>query len=297
MWDSTIRYDTENRWCGRSTIDRHRVNAGESSRCTVAAALPAANDDQACAHLRISLCRCSLCPFANFLVPMQLAACAHFILQLHQSGLLKGNDMTDRFFCVFTELSVAYCLSSEMTIPGSVQTPQQVQNIFFLAIDIYAKLVFLILKAIQQLQARMPQCAIYPNCSIDCPLVGAALDIFQTLIVDLDTEGRYLFLNATANLLRYPNTHTHYVSFIVLYLFAESNPVFLLLQHEIIQEQITRVLLERLIANHLIHGVFGLPWLSLSRIRCAPEIEKLFGSVSRSCGGPKPVDEGHDLYF
>ncbi|CAN6704070.1 unnamed protein product [Malus baccata var. baccata] len=69
------------------------------------------------------------------------------------------------------------------------------------------------------------------------------------------------------------------------------------MQHEIIQEQITRVLLERLIANHLIHGVFGLPWLSLSRIRCAPEIEKLFGSVSRSCGGPKPVDERHDLYF
>ncbi|CAN6566459.1 unnamed protein product [Malus baccata var. baccata] len=107
--------------------------------------------DAACAHLRTSLCRCSLCPFANFLVPMQLAACAHFILQLHQSGLLKGNDMTDRFFCVFTELSVAYCLSSEMTIPGSVQTPQQVQNIFFLAIDIYAKLVFLILKGSSKL--------------------------------------------------------------------------------------------------------------------------------------------------
>ncbi|RXH93450.1 hypothetical protein DVH24_014026 [Malus domestica] len=746
MWDSTIRYDTENRWCGRSTIDRHRVNAGESSRCTNAPALPAANDDQGISHvLGVSLaqCMCLCClpsgtGFANFLVPMQLvpicelpcadAACAHFILQLHQSGLLKGDDMTDRFFRVLTELSVAYCLSSEMTIPGSLQTPQQVQNISFLAIDIYAKLVFLILKgssklfllskilaitvgfiqtdaeekktsfnrrssgplgslvpliltafanafhalqppkvptfsfawlelvshrsfkpkmlagngqkvwpyiqgllvhlfqfmepflrnaelgvpvclfslldfivcssissvffcflvllvllhdfpeflcdyhftfcdvippsciqmrniilnafprnmrlpdpstpnlkidllaeisqspfilsevdaaliakqmkadtrqqgssfltelkqkllllpieaasagthynvplinslvlyvgmlAIQQLQARTPHaqstqtvplivylvgaaldifqtlivdldtegrylflnaianqlhypnththyfffivlylfaesnqeqitrvllerlivnqprlwglliifielimvptlstsqtsilfalrllyqsarwqtmqqgssfltelkhlpsevapagtrynvplinslvlyvlvlmldCATTSNCSnallsssfrLECPnaqstqtvpltvhLVGAALDIFQTLILDLDTEGRYLFVNATANLLRYPNTHTHYVSFIVLYLFAESN------QHEIIQEQITRVLLERLIVNHLIHGVFGLPWLSLSRIRCAPEIEKLFGCL------------------
>ena len=28
-----------------------------------------------------------------------------------------------------------------------------------------------------------------------------------------------------------------------------------------------------------------------SFIRCAPEIEKLFESVSRSCGGPKPVDD------
>lgn len=55
--------------------------------------------------------------------------------------------------------------------------------------------------------------------------VGAALDIFQALIGDLDTEGRYLFLNAVANQLRYPNTHTHYFSFILLYLFAESNQV------------------------------------------------------------------------
>ena len=30
---------------------------------------------------------------------------------------------------------------------------------------------------------------------------------------------------------------------------------------------------------------------SRSFTRCAPEIEKLFESVSRSCGGPKPVDE------
>lgn len=56
-------------------------------------------------------------------------------------------------------------------------------------------------------------------------LVGAALDVFQTLIMDLDTEGRYLFLNAVANQLRYPNNHTHYFSFILLYLFAESNQV------------------------------------------------------------------------
>lgn len=81
-----------------------------------------------------------------------------------------------------------------------------------------------ILQAIQQLQARTP----HAQANQTVPfvyLVGAALDIFQTLIVDLDTEGRYLFLNAIANQLRYPNTHTHYFSFIVLYLFAESNQV------------------------------------------------------------------------
>ncbi len=56
---------------------------------------------------------------------------------------------------------------------------------------------------------------------------------FQNLAVDLDTEGRYLFLNAIANQLRYPNSHTHYFSCTLLYLFAEANA-------ESIQEQITR---------------------------------------------------------
>ena len=46
-------------------------------------------------------------------------------------------------------------------------------------------------------------------------------------------SGRYLFLNAIANQLRYPNSHTHYFSCVLLYLFAEANT-------EAIQEQITR---------------------------------------------------------
>lgn len=99
---------------------------------------------------------------------------------------------------------------------------------------------------------------------------SAHMDIFQNLAVDLDTEGkvaaqlakplhgfgyfyiltaafdksitvwpafsfsgRYLFLNAIANQLRYPNSHTHYFSCTMLYLFAEANT-------EAIQEQITR---------------------------------------------------------
>ncbi|RZF38916.1 hypothetical protein LSTR_LSTR005163 [Laodelphax striatellus] len=62
---------------------------------------------------------------------------------------------------------------------------------------------------------------------------SAHMDIFQNLAVDLDTEGRYLFLNAIANQLRYPNSHTHYFSCTLLYLFAEANT-------EAIQEQITR---------------------------------------------------------
>ncbi len=56
-------------------------------------------------------------------------------------------------------------------------------------------------------------------------LHSPATDIFQRMAADLDTEGRYLFLNALANQLRYPNNHTHYFSCILLYLFSEAKQV------------------------------------------------------------------------
>jgi CCR4-NOT transcription complex subunit 1 len=71
---------------------------------------------------------------------------------------------------------------------------------------------------------------------------SAPMDIFQQMSTDLDAEGRYFFLNAIANQLRYPNNHTHYFSCVLLYLFAEAGS-------EYTQEQITRVLLERLIVH------------------------------------------------
>ncbi|XP_023027069.1 CCR4-NOT transcription complex subunit 1 isoform X2 [Leptinotarsa decemlineata] len=116
---------------------------------------------------------------------------------------------------------------------------------------------------------------------------SAHMDIFQNLSVDLDTEGRYLYLNAIANQLRYPNSHTHYFSCTLLYLFAEANT-------EAIQEQITRVLLERLIVNRPHPWGLLITFIELIKnptyrfwqhefVHCAPEIEKLFESVARSC--------------
>ncbi|GBP76975.1 CCR4-NOT transcription complex subunit 1 [Eumeta japonica] len=116
---------------------------------------------------------------------------------------------------------------------------------------------------------------------------SAHMDIFQNFTVDFDYEGRYLFLNAIANQLRYPNSHTHYFSCCLLYLFAEANT-------EAVQEQITRMLLERLIVNRphpwgllitfieLIKNPIYKFW-SHDFVHCAPEIEKLFASVARSC--------------
>ncbi|XP_039485992.1 CCR4-NOT transcription complex subunit 1 isoform X4 [Drosophila santomea] len=110
---------------------------------------------------------------------------------------------------------------------------------------------------------------------------SAHMDIFQNLAVDLDTEGRYLFLNAIANQLRYPNSHTHYFSCAVLHLFAEANS-------EAIQEQITRVLLERLIVNRPHPWGLLITFIELIKnpiykfwdhdfVHCAPEITKYFG--------------------
>jgi CCR4-NOT transcription complex subunit 1 len=94
-----------------------------------------------------------------------------------------------------------------------------------------------------------------------------------------------LFLSAIANQLRYPNSHTHYFSCVLLYLFVEG-------KKEIAKEQITRVLLERLIVNRphpwgllitfieLIKNPRYSFW-SHSFTRCAADIERLFESVSR----------------
>jgi len=115
----------------------------------------------------------------------------------------------------------------------------------------------------------------------------AFMDIFQNLAVSLCTEGRYLLFNSIANQLRYPNSHTHYFSCTLLYLFLEANT-------EIIQEQITRILFERLVA--LRPHPWGLLITFIELIRnerygfwnhkdfymCAPEIQRLFMSVASS---------------
>lgn len=106
-------------------------------------------------------------------------------------------------------------------------------------------------------------------------------------------EGRYLLINALANQLRYPNLHTHYFSCAMLFLFTEAGS-------ELVQEQITRVLLERLIVNRPHPWGLLITFIELIKnprysfwshafTRVAPEIERLFESVARSCMGPQPM--------
>ena len=153
----------------------------------------------------------------------------------------------------------------------------------------------------------------------------------QNLAVNLETEGRYLFLNCIANQLRYLNLHTHYFSCTLLYLFAEANTE--AIQEQVCQSvtlsnensidhvlfnpcnppwnmawvdldfnvhpsfQITRVLLERLIVNRPHPWGLLITFIELIKnpsfkfwqhefVTCAPEIQKLFESVARSCMVP-----------
>mmetsp|Transcript_518 Transcript_518/g.1826 ORF Transcript_518/g.1826 Transcript_518/m.1826 type:complete len:2264 (-) Transcript_518:4073-10864(-) len=156
--------------------------------------------------------------------------------------------------------------------------------------QVNALVLFIGMQAIQQLHSKNPSTSITQS---------APMDLFQRLVTELDTEGRYLFLNAIANQLRYPNNHTHYFSCVLLFLFAEAT-------QEIVQEQITRVLLERLIVNRPHPWGLLITFIELIKnprynfwshnfTRCAPEIERLFESVARSCMGPPPKPPEEEL--
>ena len=128
---------------------------------------------------------------------------------------------------------------------------------------------------------------------------AACMELFQHLAEALCPEGRFLFFNAMANQLRYPNNHTHYFSCVLLFVFAEAG-------EDTVKEQVTRVLLERLIVNRPHPWGLLVTFIELIKnprynfwahpfTRCAPEIERLFESVSQSCIGavqlPKPAPE------
>jgi CCR4-NOT transcription complex subunit 1 len=117
---------------------------------------------------------------------------------------------------------------------------------------------------------------------------SAAVSLVQGLLGAFDAQGRYLVLNALANQLRFPNSHTHYFSSVLLFLFGEADTL------ERVREQVTRVLLERLIVHRPHPWGLLITFIELIKnkkynfwshgfVRCAPEIDKLFESVARSC--------------
>lgn len=134
------------------------------------------------------------------------------------------------------------------------------------------------------------QHAISRSHSAGPPTDEPVTQLVQSLTKELEPEGQYHLFNAIANQLRYPNCHTLYYSRLVLYLFHESS-------EESVKEQITRVLLERLIANRPHPWGLLVTFVELVKntaynfwghefVRCAPEIEELFENVAKVCVGP-----------
>ncbi|XVE56397.1 hypothetical protein DITRI_Ditri04bG0005600 [Diplodiscus trichospermus] len=115
-------------------------------------------------------------------------------------------------------------------------------------------------------------------------VMDPGLTLFETLIMELDREGRYLVLNAIANQLRHPNSHTHLYSYALLHLFNEA-------KQEIIREHITRVLVERLMVKKPHPWGVRTTFLELIKnnrynfwnhafIKCSPEIENILKTIS-----------------
>ncbi|QSL65151.1 hypothetical protein MERGE_002456 [Pneumocystis wakefieldiae] len=114
---------------------------------------------------------------------------------------------------------------------------------------------------------------------------SASMALFVKLHNSLDFEGRYYFLEAITNQLRYPNSHTYYFSSVLLSLFENSTD-----ENNIMKEQITRILLERFICNRphpwgllitfieLLKNSYYNFW-SLPFIKSIPEFECLFNSL------------------
>ena len=110
--------------------------------------------------------------------------------------------------------------------------------------------------------------------------VEPGLPLFEAIMLTVDSEGRRCMLNAMVNQLRYPNSHTHFFSVLILSLFESVSSQF-------IQEQITRILAERAIVHRPHPWGLVITFLELLKnpkyefskkpfVHSTPEIERLF---------------------
>ena len=113
-----------------------------------------------------------------------------------------------------------------------------------------------------------------------------AQELFLFLLHDMEVGGRYVYLSCLTNQLRFPNVHTHYFSCTLLYLFMEASC-------ERIQDQITRVMLERLIAHRPHPWGLVITFMELIKNRkcsfwdkefwqASPEIKRVFERMALS---------------
>jgi CCR4-NOT transcription complex subunit 1 len=75
-------------------------------------------------------------------------AYGRFVMHLQQIGVLMGDDITERFFHIFTELAVKHSLvPNQIVATGGVsQKSSQQLKISYFPIDSFSKLVAMVLK-------------------------------------------------------------------------------------------------------------------------------------------------------
>jgi CCR4-NOT transcription complex subunit 1 len=132
---------------------------------------------------------------------------------------------------------------------------------------------------------------------------SGAMEMLLEMAIQFDNEGRYHFFNACVNQLRFPNSHTHFFLQALLLLFLPLSNAHQQLSGallEVIQEQITRVLVERLIIARPHPWGLLVTFIELMKnkrfafwekpfIRCTPEIEKMFETLLKSIVVPQAV--------
>ncbi|KAJ2792217.1 CCR4-NOT transcription complex subunit 1, partial [Coemansia guatemalensis] len=113
----------------------------------------------------------------------------------------------------------------------------------------------------------------------------AALGLFQAILDEADPECRYLVVNAMANQLRFPSSHTYLYSRMILALFSKCG--------EAVRECIARVLIERILVNRpfpwgllvtlieLLRNPFYAFW-SHEFTRVSPQIAEILSAVAKS---------------
>eukprot|EP00743_Colponemidia_sp_Colp-15_P011815 GILK01013283.1.p1 GENE.GILK01013283.1~~GILK01013283.1.p1 ORF type:complete len:1124 (+),score=105.45 GILK01013283.1:462-3374(+) len=125
-----------------------------------------------------------------------------------------------------------------------------------------------------------------------------AFKIYLAMADSMDNEGRYYLINAFVNQLRFPNSHTRFFSALVLAFFL---PVEEASQRtiDVIQEQILRVIVERLVAPRPHPWGLLVTFVDLFRedkykvwtkacIRCSPDVERTITQLAKTISNEPP---------
>lgn len=129
---------------------------------------------------------------------------------------------------------------------------------------------------------------------------SSQVSLLTSLMQEGDVELQFLLLGAIANNLRYPNSHTHWFSCVILHFFGSKN--LWNDKREDIQQLITRVLLERIVCNKpypwgllvtfielLKNKEYGFANLSFTKV--SPEIETVLTALVTNAQNSSSVAE------